>query len=60
MAALALALAGVGLVAVLAYPLPRNVGQVEAVIRTEPVGERVVVEWSCTRRTPPATPAPSR
>ncbi len=40
----ALALAGVGLVAVLAYPLPRNVGQVEAVIRTEPVGERVVVD----------------
>ena len=37
--------AGVALVAVLAYPLPRNVGSVDAVIRTEPVGvDRAVVE----------------
>ncbi len=39
-----LALAGVALVGVLAYPLPRNVGDVEAVIRTEAVGDRAFVE----------------
>ena len=32
------------LVGVLAYPLPRNVGDVEAVIRTEAVGDRAFVE----------------
>ena len=36
--------AGVALVAVLAYPLPRNVGSVDAVIRTQLVGDRAVVE----------------
>jgi hypothetical protein len=42
----ALALAGVALVGVLAYPLPRNVGDVEGVIRTEAVGDRAFVEVS--------------
>ena len=37
--------AGVALVAVLAYPLPRNVGSVDAVVRTEVVaGDRAFVE----------------
>ena len=36
--------AGVGLVVALAYPLPRNVGDVEAVIRTEAVGDEAFVE----------------
>jgi hypothetical protein len=36
--------AGVVLVGVLAYPLPRNVGDVGAVIRTEAVGDRAFVE----------------
>jgi len=36
--------AGVALVAVLAYPLPRNVGSVDAVIRTELVGDQAIVE----------------
>ena len=40
----ALVAAGVVLVGVLAYPLPRNVGDVEAVIRTEAVGDRAFVE----------------
>ena len=40
----ALAGAGLVLVAVLAYPLPRNVGDVQAVIRTEMIGDRAVVE----------------
>ncbi|HEX7277561.1 MAG TPA: hypothetical protein VF244_09335 [Acidimicrobiales bacterium] len=42
----ALAGAGVALVAVLAYPLPRNVGSVDAVVRTEVVGDRAFVEVS--------------
>ena len=41
----AVALAGgLGLIAVLAYPLPRHVGNVEAVIRLRPVGDRATVE----------------
>ncbi len=36
--------AGVALVAVLAYPLPRHVGDVDAVVRTEVVGDRAFVE----------------
>jgi hypothetical protein len=36
--------AGMALVAVLAYPLPRHVGSVDAVIRTSMVGDRAVVE----------------
>ena len=39
-----LAAAGVALVVALAYPLPRNVGDVGAVIRTEAVGDRAFVE----------------
>ena len=39
-----LAMAGVALVGVLAYPLPRNVGEVSAVIRTEAVGDEAFVE----------------
>lgn len=39
----ALALAGAVLIGVLAFPLPRNVGDVDAVIRTEPVGDRAFV-----------------
>jgi hypothetical protein len=39
-----LAAAGVALVAALAYPLPRHVGEVEAVIRTQAVGDRAFVE----------------
>jgi hypothetical protein len=35
---------GVALLATLAYPLPRNVGDVEAVIRLQPVGDRATVE----------------
>lgn len=42
----ALAGAGLALVAVLAYPLPRNVGSVDAVVRTEVVGSRAFVEVS--------------
>ena len=38
--------AGVALVAVLAYPLPRNVGSVDAVVRTEVVGGRPGVRGS--------------
>ncbi len=45
MPAAALVGAGVALVAVLAYPLPRNVGAVDAVVRTELVGaDRAFVE----------------
>ncbi len=36
--------AGVALVAVLAYPHPRNVGSVDAVVRTEVVGDQAFVE----------------
>lgn len=36
--------AGLGLIVVLAYPLPRHVGVVEAVIRLRPVGDRATVE----------------
>ncbi len=39
----ALAVAGVALVGAFAYPFPRTVGQVEAVIRLEPVGDRANV-----------------
>ncbi|MDQ3980640.1 MAG: hypothetical protein M3314_13975 [Actinomycetota bacterium] len=35
--------AGLALVAVFAYPLPRNVGDVEAIVRLEPVGDRATV-----------------
>ena len=46
--------AGVALVAVLAYPLPRNVGSVDAVIRTEVVGRPGVRRGRrSTRRTRP-------
>ena len=46
--------AGVALVAVLAYPLPRNVGSVDAVIRTEVVGRPGVRGGRrSTRRTRP-------
>ncbi len=37
--------AGVALVAVLAYPLPRNVGSVDAVVRTEVVGGATGRSW---------------
>jgi hypothetical protein len=40
----ALVVAGVALVAALAYPLPRHVGRLDAVIRTEPVGDKAFVE----------------
>ena len=39
-----LAGAGVAVVLALVYPLPRNVGDVEAVIRLQPVGDRAHVE----------------
>lgn len=42
--AAALVGAGVALIAVLAFPLPRNVGSVDAVVRTEVVGDRAFVE----------------
>ena len=44
----ALALAGVAVVAVLAVPLPRNVGKVDAVIRLEPVGKLAKVAVDVT------------
>ena len=40
----ALALAGIALVGVLAYPMPRRVGRVNAVISLQPVGARGAVE----------------
>ncbi|MDQ6928331.1 MAG: hypothetical protein M3159_06670 [Actinomycetota bacterium] len=40
----ALGAAAVVLLLALAYPLPRNVGHVDAVIRLQPVGERATVE----------------
>ncbi|MDP9388424.1 MAG: hypothetical protein M3Q48_11090 [Actinomycetota bacterium] len=40
----ALVAAGVVVIAVVAYPLPRRVGTVDAVIRLEPAGEQAVVE----------------
>jgi len=40
----ALALAGVVLVGVLAYPLPRHVGRVDAVIRLQQAGDRAMVD----------------
>ena len=40
----ALAIAGVVLLGALAYPLPRRVGDVEALIRLEPRGERALVK----------------
>ncbi|MGH2767669.1 MAG: hypothetical protein ACRDIF_01755, partial [Actinomycetota bacterium] len=39
-----LALAGLGLLAALAYPLPRNEGNVQAIIRLDRVGDRALVE----------------
>jgi hypothetical protein len=44
----ALALSGVVLVGVLAYPLPRRVGQVEAVVSLQSLGDRAVVEVDLT------------
>lgn len=41
---IALGAAGVVLLLALAYPLPRNVGHVEATIRLQPVGDRATVE----------------
>lgn len=40
----ALAVAGLAVVIVLGYPLPRRVGDVQAVIRLEPRGDRAVVD----------------
>ena len=44
----ALAVAGVGVLVVLALPLPRNVGKVDAVIRLEPVGKLAKVAVDVT------------
>ena len=44
----AMAVAGVVLVAVLAFPLPRRVGDVSAVIRTEQVGDKAFVDVELT------------
>lgn len=44
----ALALAGVVLIGVLAYPLPRNVGHVEAAIGFQVVGNRATVDVALT------------
>ncbi|HUQ62749.1 MAG TPA: hypothetical protein VM121_03220 [Acidimicrobiales bacterium] len=41
---IALGAAGVVLLLALAYPLPRNVGSVDATIRLQPVGDRATVE----------------
>lgn len=43
-----LALSGLVLVATLAYPLPRNVGDVDAVIALDDIGETAVVEVELT------------
>jgi hypothetical protein len=60
MPAASLAFAGLVLLAALAYPLPRNVGEVQALIRLDRTVTKPRSRCNWSRPTPRAAPAPSR